>query len=341
MEQRTISNAFEDYLSGELNRSPLTVEAYMRDTEAFAKFLGTSCDAPMPTNASEAAESLAGATTSDVRAWLASMAQTMTPRTIRRKTQSVRALFHYFLTLGIIESNPAADVVLTKIPKPLPTFVRDSDMEHVLSPDTDGEQGSNISRRRHEAESIRIRDRLIVELLYATGMRRAEIITICNKDLTDTGELRITGKRNKQRVVPLAESTLALISEYRDARRKESGQTDDDESADAPLLTHKGGALTAGVVYTVVRKALAGVPAAKRSPHVLRHSFATAMLNNGASINTVKEFLGHSSLATTQIYTHVSYSELKRAYTGAHPRAKHGEEAPSNETSKKSVEKKK
>lgn len=334
MERRTIAEAFEDYLAGELNRSPLTVEAYMRDTQAFAEFIGTSCDTPLPESAEEASETLAGATTSDVRTWLAEMALSMTPRTIRRKTQSVRALFHYFLTLGLITSNPAADVVLTKIPKPLPTFVRDVDMERVLAQETPEETRPSANSRA-VGKAQHLRDRLIVELLYTTGMRRAEIISLRNSDLTSSGELRITGKRNKQRVVPLAESTLRLIEEYRAALAAETGGAIAAEEGDKPLLRHKGGPLTAGVVYGVVRRELADVPAAKRSPHVLRHSFATAMLNNGASINTVKEFLGHSSLATTQIYTHVSYAELKRAYAGAHPRARSGTEPTTEADAKK------
>lgn len=308
----TIAASFEAYLAGELNRSPLTLQAYMHDAEAFAEFVGASLDDAMPTTAAACRHTIAGATTADIRAWLASMAANMTPRTIRRKTQSLRAFFHYFLTLGLIEVNPAADVVLTKVPKPLPTFIRDADMQTVLRPDAAAPDGQT---------PLSLRDRLILELLYTTGMRRAELIGLRDSDISADGELRITGKRNKQRVVPLANSTLSLIAAYK-AEREPLTRGD---AGDAPLLRHKGGALTPGVVYGIVHRSLAGVPAAKRSPHVLRHSFATAMLNNGAEINAVKEFLGHSSLATTQIYTHVSYAELKKAYASAHPRARHAD----------------
>lgn len=288
---------FEEHLRGELGRSPLTAEAYLRDLEAFAAYMA----APDGFAPDEVA-------TNDVRSFLADRSRRGdTSRTLRRKTQSLRAYFRYLRRRGLTTTNPAADVVLAKPDKPLPEFVTAQQMEEILA---------DCQPDSPDCGADETRDALIMELLYSTGIRQAELLALRECDLNASArELRITGKRRKQRVLPVPQELVDKMLAYREELRRQ-GEVPESFFAGSP-----GKPLSKTTLYRIVHRSLAGANCPQKSPHTLRHTFATAMLNNGADLNTVKEFLGHSRLDTTQIYTHVSFAEMKRAYAGAHPRS--------------------
>ena len=294
-------NEFISYLKYELNRSPLTVEAYRRDVEQFAGWL--TCFSLNEFRPEEV-------TLNDIRTWLASLArQNVTPRSLRRKAQSLRAFFKFLLKQGKISQSPAADLSLPKLSKQLPDIVRADEVEAVIRLD---DQAVELNPDDEDAQ----RDALIVDLLYSLGLRRAEAVAISDPDISHSAaEIKINGKRNKQRIVPLPPQLLEKIEAWQHLRDR----IWPDLESPKPLLVVKGKRISPQQVYSAVKRELAGTSARKKSPHALRHSFATAMLNGGAEINSVKEFLGHESLATTQIYTHVSFAEMKKAYL-AHPR---------------------
>lgn len=294
--------AFENYLLLELNRSRHTVEAYLRDVRQFIDWL---------TDGKESDFDCRSVTTQDIRAWLGTIARTDAPSSIRRKTQSLRAYFHWLLKNSRIKINPAADVVLAKLPKKLPEYVKDDDIQSILS----------LLRNQSDFKSQRAY--IILLLFYATGLRQEEL-----RQLTDSNidfslrEIKVTGKRNKQRVVPIAEEMIGEIREWQTIRDQKYPNLE----SPASLIPGSRGSISKGNLYKLVHDALDGIPAVHKSPHLLRHTFATAMLRNGASLDAVKEFLGHASLSTTQIYTHLSFTELRDAYRSAHPRSKSGEQ---------------
>ena len=289
---------FLQYLQYERNFSPLTVKAYSLDLRQLADFLTAHQEAFHP-------ESI---TPSDLRSWMVLLAsEGCGSASVRRKMQSARAFFRWMMKQGEMDANPAAEIELAKLPKHLPHFVREENMDALLdaplAPDADFES---------------VRNRLIIAILYATGIRRAELIGLMDKDVdTSQCRMKVHGKRNKDRIVPFGSELCALICRYRRLRASLASP-----GVGELLLTKKGAALYPSLVYNVVHDELAaaGVRGAK-SPHVMRHSFATAMLNDGAEINSVKQLLGHESLAATQVYTHITFSELKNNYQLAHPRA--------------------
>ena len=292
---------YEEYLRCELCRSPHTVRAYIADTEAFALWA-----------ASDGIETFDPrlATTADIRAWLASLSKGgLKATSVRRRLQSLRTFYRYLMRRGLLADNPAADVATVRTPSRLPEFIKPEDVEAVF--ETSGGEGM-------EEDVEHLRDNLIIEMLYVTGIRRAELLGIRDSDIDRSrGEVKVVGKRRKERILPLAPQMLGHIAEYQRLR---------DEAwpgeGDRPLLATPRGAMSETTLYRIVRRELAGASAGRKSPHTLRHTFATAMLNEGASLTDVKEFLGHSSLSTTQIYTHVSFADLMKAYDSAHPRSK-------------------
>lgn len=295
---------FLSYLQHELNRSPLTMEAYERDINQFAEWL---------TNGKPETFTPTDVTTSDVRAWIASLSREGNiARTLRRKAQSLRAFFRYLLKHGIIATNPTSTLNLPKLPRSLPDIVRSDEMETIL----DNKENSLTLSEDKESD---LRSLVITEILYTLGLRRAELISLNDPDISfSAGEIKVTGKRSKQRVVPTPEKLLYYIKEWQDLR----DTLWPDLESPKPLLVVKGKRISASQIYSVVKTSLESTSTRKKSPHALRHSFATAMLNEGADLNSVKEFLGHSSLSTTQIYTHVSFAEMRKAYDNAHPRSK-------------------
>ena len=287
---------FLQYLRHERNLSQRTVDTYRRNLEQWQDQV----------TAPGQALDLASVTASDIRAWLIDRsARRDAPATLRLKVQALRALYRYLMRCGQVSVNPAAQVELAKLAKPLPKFVREKTVDAVLDADIDMD------------DFAQVRDRLIVMLFYETGIRLSELIGLQDAAVDiDKHELKVRGKRDKDRIVPFGDELAHWVTDYRRLR------------ADVParcgnlLITPKGKPLYPSLVYHVVHNSLAGAGATgKLSPHVLRHTFATVMLNNGAELNNVKELLGHESLAATQVYTHVTLSELKHNYELAHPRA--------------------
>ncbi len=291
-----VIDKYLQYIKLELNLSRHTQVAYgndLRQWEAFLTQGGTDLD-------------VTSVTTSDIRAWMLHLSNEGDgSRTLRRKLQAVRALYKWLMINGEVTQNPAAEVEMAHIPKRLPQMVRESSVDSVIDNYID------------ENDFDEVRNRLIVMMLYETGMRRDELIGLLDHNVdTAKGELKVHGKRDKDRIIPFGTELAQCIDSYREFRDKVT------TCGDRFFVRSNGEPLYPMLVYRVVKRQLgeAGVTS-KRSPHVLRHTFATAMLNNGASLNSVKELLGHESLATTQIYTHVTFSELKKNYKLAHPRA--------------------
>ena len=287
---------FLQYLRLERNLSWRTVDLYRRDLEQWDAFV-TGGNGNLD---------LASVTASDIRAWLMQRsAQGDCAGTLRHKVQAIRALYRYLLRRGDVASNPAAQVDLAKLAKPLPKFVRQPAVDAVLDADID------------EDDFTQVRDRLIVMLFYETGIRLSELIGLQDTAVdTASRELKVRGKRDKDRIVPFGDELVKWIEHYRTLRA-----TLQPECSNL-LVTVKGKPLYPSLVYHVVHDPLAAAGATgKLSPHVLRHTFASVMLNDGAQLNSVKELLGHESLAATQVYTHVTLSELQYNYELAHPRA--------------------
>jgi integrase/recombinase XerC len=294
----TAIERFVQYERYELNRSPHTVAAYRGDLEQFRSFLSR-----------DGADAVEWGTVSvtDVRAWLVNRADAGDcARTLRRRVQSVRAFYQWLMREGAVADNPAAEVELARLPRRLPQYVREQNLNTLLD--------TPVDASCFEA----VRDHLVVALLYETGIRRAELIGLLDAAVdVSQGVLRVHGKRDKDRVVPFGPELGRWITHYRELR-------DATVAVQTPalLVTSTGRAMYPSLVYRIVHDNLASVGGSDRmSPHVLRHSFATAMLNHGAELNSVKELLGHESLAATQVYTHVTLSELKHNYELAHPRA--------------------
>lgn len=290
--------SFLDYLRYERNYSGYTIGAYRKDLRQFEDFV------------KEKKEGLfipAEVDTDLVRNWIVCLLDNrMSPVSVNRKLSSLKSFFKFLIKQGYVSVNPLRLITGPKTKKPLPLFVKEQDMERLL--DGDG----------FDEDFEGVRDRLILEMLYDTGMRRSELIGIRNTDIDlDAMQIRVTGKRNKQRLIPIAEGLKNLILAYTKVRNREV-----DAQNEWFFVRKNGEQMSAGILYLLVKKKLSDIPTlAKRSPHVLRHSFATSMLNNGAELNAVKELLGHSSLASTSIYTHTTFEELKKVYH-AHPRAK-------------------
>jgi len=241
--------------------------------------------------------------------WLVSlMDEGLTSKSINRKTSSVKSFFKYLLKQGLISKNPSLKIQGPKQKKRLPLFIEESKMDLLTSLEVD------------ESSYVEFRDKLIIELFYTTGIRRAELIglVISQIDLA-LGQLKVIGKRNKERILPLLPQIVIGLKKFMALREIEFQEY---EKTDWLFLTGKGKKMYPKLVYRIVNTYLSTVSTQdKKSPHVLRHTFATHMLNNGADLNAVKELLGHASLAATQIYTHNTIEKLKKVYQQAHPKA--------------------
>jgi integrase/recombinase XerC len=298
---RKYVSIFKDYLLHERNYSTLTVEAYMSDLEQFIAYLESK-------EAKTGESFMVDIVDADiVREWLMDMmGRRMAATSVNRKLSALKSFFKFLRNKQIVEKHPLMRVTGPKKAKPLPSFVKDRDMIDLLDEEIDNETFEKV------------RDRLMMELLYETGIRCAELVGIADRDIDLSAMmLKVTGKRNKQRLIPFADRLKAMIGDYLNVRAKTVGS-----HTEAFFVRKDGRKVSSAVVYYRIRKGLMTIPAlSKRSPHVLRHTFATSMLNNEAELNAVKTLLGHSSLASTAIYTHLTFEELKRVYN-AHPRAK-------------------
>ena len=288
---------FCDYLRLERNYSERTVSSYREDLKLFASFISSldgSCD-------------LLSADRDIVRSWVIKMMEDgAEPSTVNRRLSTLRSFYRFTRIAGIADISPVAGVKGPKSKKTLPQFVRESEMD-VLLDDTD--LGEGFIGKRNKA---------VLATFYETGVRLAELIGLndCDVDLISR-TMKVTGKRNKQRIIPFGDELASTLLLYINERDAEFGK-----SSGALFINSKGERITRHQVYLMVKKALSKVSSVKKkSPHVLRHTFATAMLNHNAELGAVKELLGHDSISTTEIYTHTTFEELKKIYEQAHPRA--------------------
>ena len=290
-------NEFLNYLKFERNRSDLTIKNYGEDLRAFKEFYG-NLDSRLSWKSVD----------SDViRDWMESMMDKGNNATsINRRLSALRSFYRFALTRKLVDKDPVHGVTGPKKGRPLPQFLKENEMDRLLDAGSWTEGFEDV------------RDRTIIMTFYETGIRLSELIGLddCMVDFSNR-QLKVTGKRNKQRVIPFGEELLAMLRDYMKCRGKEVNL-----QSDALFVSAKGQRMTSSQVREGVRKNLSKVcTLKKRTPHVLRHTFATAMLNNKAGIESVKKLLGHERLSTTEIYTHTTFEQLKREYYSAHPRA--------------------
>lgn len=291
-------DAFLRHIATEQGLSANTVAAYRRDLLQWRDYATDSGHYDLRPETTSP---------SDLRQWIASLSrQGISQSSIKRKLQALRAFFRYMMQRHGLASNPAAMVISPKMPKRLPVYVRPEETAALIDVEVDPD------------DVIAVRDRLIINMFYSTGIRCSELIDLkdCNVD-TVKGELKVHGKRNKDRIVPFGHDLGNMIQQYRTLRDSMTPPV-----GDSFFTRQSGEPLYRRLVYRLVHDSMDGtVHAQRRSPHVLRHSFATDMLNAGADLTAVQQLLGHQSLTATQIYTHISYRELKQNYQLAHPRA--------------------
>ena len=291
-------NQFLNYLRYERNTSPLTVQTYEEGLREFESYLSLR----------DSRLSLGEADADLIRDWMESlMDKGNTASTINKKLSALRSFYRFALKRKLVDKDPAYCITGPKKSKPLPQFLREREMDNLL--DMLEWDGNNYKD---------VRARTILLLLYETGLRRSELVGLDDADVDfATSQLKVTGKRNKQRIVPFGTELAEALTQYKAIR--DGQQT---KHCGALFLNDKGERMTGMQVYSIVHKYLTAVTSLKkRSPHVLRHTFATAMLNNGAGLESIKNLLGHESVSTTEIYAHTTFEQLKRVYKEAHPRA--------------------
>ena len=287
---------FIDFLLLEKKYSQHTAVAYENDIEMFELYLSREFSESKVSNANY----------SQIRSWIVKLVSSnVTNRTINRKVSSLNSYYKFLLKIQSIEFNPLTQHKALKVSKKLQIPFSETEITSVLNLiETDSFEG--------------LRDKLIVELFYSTGMRRTELVNLQLSDVDiSQGQLKVLGKRNKERFIPLLSTVIRTYQAYL-IERSNLKEVQDSKSL---LLTRKGFKIYEKLVYRVIVNYFDTISSkVKKSPHILRHSFATHLLNNGADLNSVKELLGHSSLASTQVYTHSSVAELKKVYEKAHPR---------------------
>lgn len=289
---------FTDYLKYQKRYSAHTLRSYGDDLQQLNDYLVTQFGELQ----------LNELTSSIIRSWLASMKDNeLASRSINRKISTLKSFFKYHIKTGNISSTPMTQVTSPKVPKRLPVFVKQEETEQLLKND---EPPKDWKERT---------DRLILELLYNTGLRSAELVSLKESQVDASRKMiKVLGKGNKERIVPISATLIKTIQQYIEEKK----QLDVEALSANLLVTPSGKALYAGYVYKAVKDGLKGkTTIQKKSPHVMRHTFATHLLSNGADLNSVKELLGHASLAATQVYTHHSIEKLKDVHKKAHPKA--------------------
>ena len=290
-------NEFLNYLKFERNRSDLTIKNYGEDLRAFKEFYGNL----------EGCHSWKSVDSDIIRDWMESMMDKGNNATsINRRLSALRSFYRFALARKLVDKDPVHGVTGPKKGRPLPQFLKENEMDRLLDAESWTESFEDV------------RDRMVIMTFYETGIRLSELIGLddCMVDFSNR-QLKVTGKRNKQRVIPFGEELLVTLRNYMKRRDKEVNR-----QSEALFVSAKGRRMTSSQVREAVRKNLSKVcTLKKRTPHVLRHTFATAMLDNKAGIESVKKLLGHESLSTTEIYTHTTFEQLKREYYSAHPRA--------------------
>ncbi len=291
-----MKNRFFSYIEYQKRYSAHTLTSYKNDLDQLEKYLDENYE-----------ETLDEVTYPMIRSWVVSLIeQDYSTTSIHRKISCIKAFYNYLQKSEYISRNPARNVQLPKNPKKLPVFLTESQTHHLLDEISfpDNFEG--------------IRDQAILELLYSTGVRVSELVNLDEDDVDfSSGTIKVTGKRKKQRIIPVSERLLRIIKKYQQEKSIQFENT-----LTYLFVNNNGKRVYAKLVYRIVNKYLKQVSTAeKKSPHVLRHTFATHMLNNGADINAIKELLGHASLSATQVYTHNTIDRIKSIYKHAHPRA--------------------
>lgn len=292
-----VQGKFIDYILYEKRYSQHTINAYRRDLSQFTEFLTEQYGISVVDRATQ----------QHIRSWMVSLMESgLSTRSVLRKLSTLKSFYKYLLRNNIIDRNPALVVNPPKSPVRNPEFIDEDQMKKLFEGIVFGEGFEGI------------RNRFILELFYATGIRISELIELQTSNISlHEQTIKVLGKRNKERIIPLSNKTGEQLSIYL-KMRKDSGF----DAAQYLFITSKGKKLYQRLVYRIVNKYLGQITTLNRkSPHILRHTFATHMLNHGADLNAVKEFLGHANLAATQVYTHNTIEKLKKAYQQAHPRA--------------------
>ena len=290
---------FIQFLASEKHYSHHTLIAYRNDLSQFFSF-------------TESQFGLNEVSLSDhqiIRSWLAHLVQSGTnPRNVNRKLSTLKSYFRFLIKRGVIAENPMQRVVAPKVAKKLPAFVSQAKMDELFN---------SIG---FEPGFHGMRSRMVMEMLYATGMRVSELTALKHNDIdTSSQALRVIGKRNKQRIIPFTSHLQQVIKAYIEVKESHLGPVNPD---DYFISSIKGKKAYPKLIYNIVTQSLALVTTqTRKSPHIIRHTFATGMLNNGADLNAIKELLGHASLAATQVYTHNTIERIKRIYQQAHPKA--------------------
>ncbi|MEM1259746.1 MAG: tyrosine-type recombinase/integrase [Bacteroidota bacterium] len=291
--------AFTSYLELEKNYSPHTVKAYAKDIGDFQDYCKDY----------HHLEEIQNVNYSLMRSWIVLLVgQGVSNRSINRKLSSLKSYYKFLLKIGDIQHNPLAKHKALKAEKKIQVPFSEHEMVQVLN------------AIEYNLDFVGLRDKLIIELLYATGMRRAELVNLKVSDINFFEKtIKVLGKRSKERILPIIPGLMSTIGSYLKERKSLPAVVD----ADFLVLTTTGHKIYETLVYRVINKYLSKVsPKVKKSPHMLRHTFATHLLNHGADLNAVKELLGHSSLASTQVYTHSSIAKLKEVHATTHPRNK-------------------
>ncbi len=289
---REVVNFFLQHLQVERRLSPLTLRSYQIDLNQYLDFLLKDNLSPLLVKSQ------------NIRLWLVELSnQGIQNRSINRKLATLRTFYKYLQRRGDIQDNPMMTIRMVKTAKSLPSYVRESEMEQLVALN---EEPKNTFEE--------VRDQLVLMLLYGTGMRLAELLQLTHQQINLPAKtLRVIGKRNKERVIPMPELLVDLIHRYQSLNPFQNPQL---------ILTDKGEPAYPMFIQRLVKKYLGDVSTLeKKSPHILRHSYATHLLNRGADLNAIKELLGHANLAATQVYTHNSMEKLKEIYKQAHPKA--------------------
>ena len=289
--------SFLSYIEYERRYSKHTIESYRNDLEQFGLYLKSEYQK----------EDMELASHLEIRSWIVQMMEKeITPRSINRKLSTLKSFFKFLMRKGVVKKSPLAKVLAPKTSKRLPVFVEKSGIERLLT-DTEFPEGFEGAR-----------DKMILDLFYGTGMRRSELNNLKESDIDSyNAQIKVLGKGNKERIIPIQPQLRTALKEYVDLKN---------QSIASPsiylFVNREGKLLNPSNIYQIVKKYLNLITTIdKKSPHVLRHTFATHLMNNGADINAVKELLGHASLAATQVYTHNTIDKLKNIYKQAHPKA--------------------
>ncbi len=288
-------DSFLQYIQYRKNYSSYTVLSYHNDIGQFQTFLLSNYNL-----------SIDKAETTHIRDWMVTLRQEkQSPASINRKLSALKSFYKYLLREKQVNKNPTDGITSLKKPQKLPVFFRENEIDAAI--------GSHPAEENNFTEA---RKHIILEILYQTGIRRAELLGIKNSDFNFFSlTLRVTGKGNKERVIPISKELKEKIQSYLILKEEYIGNTS------YFIVTDKGEQAYPNFIYRIVKESMGQVSTQdKRSPHVMRHSFASSLLNNGADINAVKELLGHANLSATQIYTHTSFEQLKESYKKAHPR---------------------